>query len=766
MALGDFIPIRYTLVEQSELLSRGTVFHLLSESECELLRCFMTLLQLPTSTKHLLDGPPFFAAVSRALSLPNFRKAETKREPPPPLWDDMNKSPLVILMVGNAAPIWLEPLTAHRHIGVLTSSEALSQSLRQLPRVHVGLLKGFEDLRESYRVISEMILVATDDRFGVEVGSISRELAKRDIFDARMRLDFIPGFPLPPSDRGRAAAYRLNRLSNNVNKPAVAPDFPIKGLTTVPSMFEWCLQGCTALGLLEMNQPIPEHFGISENELKDHRKVLLDGGKEADERFHRLLDLGSRIADGKAIQRPFFVIPVPRYDLIRGKGPKSVNVDPRTKREIRAAVRAVKDFTRNGQETASDSEEDKEAYKQAWWTLESEQRLMSCQAAWLSAGSQTVPIQLNPRPGPLYSKIRALYSALEHNSRKISALFRSVEMILAQMLPDGLLKHLDDGSSPITFFSELPFEWTMLDEWPVCLTRPVSRIPIGFSHWDVLSAAMDWPAEIDTKDPGRVLIFDLIQTDDPVKRYSDAFASTSEGLAQRYTYASPKDANEFVGVLANAKADVVVLDTHGGYDRSQDKLLIEIAGLPVPLDDLLPDFQVPPVWILSACDTSVSGAMRGCFVRALLGRGALCVIAGLSRVDAFVASMFVGRLLTDIFSPPKPNLHRNFHEVFFVTQYTTALLYDPLLPFFKLAEKQPDVRQKLALVLSDFFGWTLGRELDIRKYRYEIAYFVGESLLRHGLQQTQIGHIHSGIVRPETLLFSAFGVPSCIKLRI
>jgi len=127
--------------------------------------------------------------------------------------------------------------------------------------------------------------------------------------------------------------------------------------------------------------------------------------------------------------------------------------------------------------------------------------------------------------------------------------------------------------------------------------------------------------------------------------------------------------------------------------------------------------------------------------------------------------MFVGRLLTEIFNPSKPSLYDNFHEVFFSIQYTTALLYDPLLPFFRLAEQEPEVRKRLALMLSDFFAWTQGRELDIRRYRYEIAWFMGEAILRHGLQQAQIGHLASGIARPETLLFSVFGVPGCVGLK-
>ena len=123
------------------------------------------------------------------------------------------------------------------------------------------------------------------------------------------------------------------------------------------------------------------------------------------------------------------------------------------------------------------------------------------------------------------------------------------------------------------------------------------------------------------------------------------------------------------------------------------------------------------------------------------------------------------RLLTEIFNPVKAGMYENLHEAFFSTQYTTALLYDPLLPFFRLSQKSVEVRTKLGLVLGEFFQWTHGRELDIRKYRHEIAWFVGEATLRHGLQSIQVAHLKSGVVRPETLLFSIFGVPTHVELK-
>ncbi|HET6176088.1 MAG TPA: hypothetical protein VFE61_04090 [Candidatus Sulfotelmatobacter sp.] len=127
--------------------------------------------------------------------------------------------------------------------------------------------------------------------------------------------------------------------------------------------------------------------------------------------------------------------------------------------------------------------------------------------------------------------------------------------------------------------------------------------------------------------------------------------------------------------------------------------------------------------------------------------------------------MFVGRLLTDIYHPPVPGMYKSFDQVFFSTQYTTALLYDPLLPLFRQAERDAKVKDALGHVLSNFFAWSAARQIDdVRKYRHEIAHFVGEQMLRYGLTRKYAGLVQGGHVKPETLLFTAFGIPGHIEL--
>jgi len=201
----DHIPIMYVLVENSKLTFRASLFQMLSEAELALLRCWMTLMLLPFGTKDLIpDQRPFTAAFNRIEQLPQFRKAQSDEDPPPQMLDDMLRVPLLVLMLDDPLPNWLQGLTAHKEIGVLSPSAHVFDSLRSARGIHAGLLKGAEDLRESYRVLRELIAAGSaNDRYDQNIRSTLGSLTDIDLLQKRPRLEFIPPFPLPQPWDGR-----------------------------------------------------------------------------------------------------------------------------------------------------------------------------------------------------------------------------------------------------------------------------------------------------------------------------------------------------------------------------------------------------------------------------------------------------------------------------------------------------------------------------------------------------------------------------------
>jgi hypothetical protein len=217
------LPIMYIVAEETSAAHLGSLFHLMHQSDLVALRMYMSLLMLPSDVGAVMPTPwPFTSAMLRVMLLPVFRKLETDRPPAPEIWSLLTDAPLLILMLSHTVPVWFGELAGSRQFGVLTPSERLQETVLATHHIPCGLLKGDADVRESYRVISLLLpAVAADPRHDPDVRQDLTALAQRNIFQDRPRLPFLPPFPLPAPQAGRAATYLLNRLSNSVDKPGL-----------------------------------------------------------------------------------------------------------------------------------------------------------------------------------------------------------------------------------------------------------------------------------------------------------------------------------------------------------------------------------------------------------------------------------------------------------------------------------------------------------------------------------------------------------------
>lgn len=217
------------------------------------------------------------------------------------------------------------------------------------------------------------------------------------------------------------------------------------------------------------------------------------------------------------------------------------------------------------------------------------------------------------------------------------------------------------------------------------------------------------------------MIVQILDETDPVRRYSELFRRTSQSIRNKFTYESPSTTAELIKIIATVKPDIVVIDGHGRYDQTNDVVHLLVGKQWVNFDTLLSSPPIAPLWIISACDMAVSEAFRGCAARSLLSRGAYAVIATLDRVDAFIASILVGRLLTEVYQPGNPTEGRTLADAFFLTQVTTALLYDPLLPLFRQSEIDPAIKPALGLALAGILSWGNAQRMELEEYRHGFA---------------------------------------------
>src|ERR1700691_3662777 len=150
-------------------------------------------------------------------------------------------------------------------------------------------------------------------------------------------------------------------------------------------------------------------------------------------------------------------------------------------------------------------------------------------------------------------------------------------------------------ASSVVLFSDYPYEWTLIDDRPLCLYRPTARVPLSMNSWYNVSAALLKPYELTPGNPSKVLVLDLIQKGDKIRPYSDAFIRSSANIRNRFTRATPKTTDEARQLIHSLSPEIVLVDSHGRYDQHTDKVSIQVDGNWHAFTDLLPEPPIAPV---------------------------------------------------------------------------------------------------------------------------------------------------------------------------
>ena len=158
------ISIHYILVDDSVHEGKATIYHLLDRSLVYHLRFFMTLMLLPSDTISLdTQKPTFSAAFHRLTTPPLILRAPAEGKFEDWQWSFLKKQLLLILVVNGQIPKWGVELAGFKPIGLLSPSERVLEEANKEGCFHVGLLRGFTDVVEAYRVIGELVSLYTKD---------------------------------------------------------------------------------------------------------------------------------------------------------------------------------------------------------------------------------------------------------------------------------------------------------------------------------------------------------------------------------------------------------------------------------------------------------------------------------------------------------------------------------------------------------------------------------------------------------------------------
>ena len=157
------IPINYVLIGDPAHEGKATIYHLLDRSLVYHLRFLMTLMLLPSDTCSLdTEKAIFSAAFHRLTTPPSILRAPAEGNFEGWQWSFLKDQPLVVLAVNGIIPSWGVELARFKPVGLLTPSERVLEMAEDEGCFHTGLLKGFSDLKNSYRVLEDLIKICSN----------------------------------------------------------------------------------------------------------------------------------------------------------------------------------------------------------------------------------------------------------------------------------------------------------------------------------------------------------------------------------------------------------------------------------------------------------------------------------------------------------------------------------------------------------------------------------------------------------------------------
>jgi hypothetical protein len=354
------------------------------------------------------------------------------------------------------------------------------------------------------------------------------------------------------------------------------------------------------------------------------------------------------------------------------------------------------------------------------------------------------------------------YRSNDDRVMKRAEIFRGVQRAIGDAFPADFREVLRLSSDGIRVIADAHVEWLDFDGIPLGLRRNVSRIPVtpGNMLIELLSARPF--VQLTTSDFAEVLIISALEEKDEIAGiFETAFATFSKVWKDklRLKFVTVRNEDELVAALNEFEGALVVFDGHGSHKHDRPGVLW--AG-----DQAVNTWnlrgkvtRVPPIVILSACDTHAADRNHATAAGGFLALGTTAVLGSVFPLLAKQAAIFAARLLYRVaeYVPPAVDMFgRSLTWLEIVSgmlrvQASTDILHH-LLGSKLLSQEQ---FEKLHLLSSRLQN---GRHPDpFSELR--------QAIIREGVEAARLDNeIHTALANSSTISYLHLGRPETILI--
>lgn len=241
----------------------------------------------------------------------------------------------------------------------------------------------------------------------------------------------------------------------------------------------------------------------------------------------------------------------------------------------------------------------------------------------------------------------------KNNQRSLKIKFRALKDNINQKA-SGYFDYLKDHRpSEIKLVSNLPIEWSSHNGLPTMIAHNVSRLPIS-PGWLTTKCLIDTRNTFITMESlSGVLIVSSFKEDDIIKDDLSSklevfnrcgFGNSENQFKVKAKIVTPSNYDELVSALNNSKSPIVIFDLHGGHQENGGGVIC-LKDEVISVYDLIEEARIPPIVVLSSCDTGPIDRNHFSTANGFLYGGAKTVLASALPILSKEASTFIFRLM-------------------------------------------------------------------------------------------------------------------------
>ena len=201
----------------------------------------------------------------------------------------------------------------------------------------------------------------------------------------------------------------------------------------------------------------------------------------------------------------------------------------------------------------------------------------------------------------------------------------------------------------MSLVADLPLELLSIDGMPLGLKHDVSRIPCNPGNVMFSQCVNNDIRFISKASFDEILVVRSFSASDPIAGHLEAALSDrvlgKASSGPRVRFQDVANADEFVEAVSNYKGAMLIFDGHGSRDSQTGVGSVVVGGKPLDIWMLRNRLSLPPIVLLSACDTFPIDGSHGSSAIGMLALGARTVLGTLLPVHSIRSSGLLSRLL-------------------------------------------------------------------------------------------------------------------------